>query len=34
VWNLAGGYKRDAAGRIEPVLALHRQTMLECLACL
>ena len=31
VWNLAGGYKRDKAGTIEPVLALHRQTMLECI---
>jgi acetoin utilization deacetylase AcuC-like enzyme len=31
VWNLAGGYKRDAQGTIEPVLALHRQTMLECI---
>jgi acetoin utilization deacetylase AcuC-like enzyme len=25
--TLAGGYKRDDAGSIEPVLALHRQTM-------
>lgn len=32
VWNLAGGYKRDAKGTIEPVLALHRQTMLACVA--
>lgn len=31
VWNLAGGYSRDKAGTIEPVLALHRQTMLECI---
>lgn len=31
VWNLAGGYQRDAAGTIEPVLALHRQTMIECI---
>lgn len=31
VWNLAGGYKRDAQGTIEPVLQLHRQTMLECI---
>lgn len=27
VWNLAGGYQRDAAGTIEPVLALHRNTV-------
>lgn len=27
VWNLAGGYQRDAKGGIEPVLALHRQTV-------
>jgi len=26
VWNLAGGYQRDAAGGIEPVLKLHRAT--------
>jgi len=32
VWNLAGGYKRDAAGGIDPVLALHRNTMLQCIA--
>lgn len=31
VWNLAGGYQRDAKGGIEPVLALHRNTMLECM---
>jgi len=31
VWNLAGGYQRDAVGGIEPVLALHRQTMLEAI---
>lgn len=30
VWNLAGGYQRDAAGSLEPVLALHRNTMEEC----
>lgn len=30
VWNLAGGYQRDAAGTIEPVLALHRATMEAC----
>ena len=29
-WNLAGGYQRDAAGGIEPVLALHRQTLRAC----
>jgi acetoin utilization deacetylase AcuC-like enzyme len=29
-WALAGGYSRDAAGSIEPVLALHRATMEEC----
>jgi acetoin utilization deacetylase AcuC-like enzyme len=28
VWNLAGGYQRDAAGGIDPVLELHRSTML------
>lgn len=32
-WNLAGGYQRDAEGGIEPVLALHRNTMLECILC-
>jgi acetoin utilization deacetylase AcuC-like enzyme len=26
VWNLAGGYQRDANGGIEPVLKLHRTT--------
>ena len=31
VWNLAGGYRRDPNGGIEPVLALHRQTMLDCI---
>lgn len=30
VWNLAGGYSKDSAGTIEPVLAIHRQTMQEC----
>jgi acetoin utilization deacetylase AcuC-like enzyme len=30
VWNLAGGYQRDAAGTIAPVLQLHRQTMQAC----
>jgi acetoin utilization deacetylase AcuC-like enzyme len=29
-WNLAGGYQRDAAGGIEPVLAIHRRTMQAC----
>ena len=28
VWNLAGGYQRDASGSIEPVLRLHRNTFL------
>jgi len=32
VWNLAGGYQRDVAGAIEPVLALHRQTMRQALS--
>lgn len=31
VWNLAGGYQRNAAGSIEPVLALHRNTVQECI---
>jgi acetoin utilization deacetylase AcuC-like enzyme len=31
VWNLAGGYQRDAKGAIEPVLALHRNTMIQCI---
>lgn len=30
VWNLAGGYTRDAAGTIEPVLRLHDATLEEC----
>jgi acetoin utilization deacetylase AcuC-like enzyme len=29
VWNLAGGYQRDASGGIAPVLALHRNTARE-----
>lgn len=29
VWNLAGGYQRDAAGGIGPVLAIHRATAQE-----
>jgi acetoin utilization deacetylase AcuC-like enzyme len=31
VWNLAGGYQRDAKRTIGPVLALHRQTMVEAI---
>ena len=31
VWNLAGGYNRDAQGTIAPVLELHRNTMIECI---
>lgn len=31
-WNLAGGYQRDAAGTIAPVLAIHRRTMEACVA--
>lgn len=31
VWNLAGGYQRDASGGIAPVLEIHRNTMRECL---
>jgi acetoin utilization deacetylase AcuC-like enzyme len=31
VWNLAGGYQRDSKGGIEPVLKLHRQTMVEAI---
>ena len=30
VWNLAGGYQTSLLGDIEPVLALHRQTMIYC----
>lgn len=30
-WNLAGGYQRTADGGIEPVLQIHRNTMLACL---
>jgi acetoin utilization deacetylase AcuC-like enzyme len=29
VWNLAGGYQRDAQGGIAPVLEIHRNTALE-----
>jgi acetoin utilization deacetylase AcuC-like enzyme len=28
-WNLAGGYQKDAAGSIAPVLAIHTNTALE-----
>lgn len=31
-WNLAGGYQRDAAGTIAPVLSIHRRTMHACVA--
>jgi len=31
VWNLAGGYQRDADGGIPRVLALHRNTMCQCI---
>ncbi len=31
-WNLAGGYRRTDNGGIEPVLAIHRNTMAECVA--
>lgn len=34
VWNLAGGYQRDAKGGIGPVLALHRNTMIEAIRAL
>jgi acetoin utilization deacetylase AcuC-like enzyme len=29
VWNLAGGYQRDASGGIAPVLEIHRNTAIE-----
>jgi acetoin utilization deacetylase AcuC-like enzyme len=29
-WNLAGGYQKDAAGGITPVLEIHRNTMRAC----
>ena len=29
-WNLAGGYSRDDTGSIEPVLRIHRQTVVAC----
>jgi acetoin utilization deacetylase AcuC-like enzyme len=31
VWNLAGGYQRDPDGGISQVLALHRNTMYQCI---
>ena len=31
-WNLAGGYRRDANGGIDPVLEVHRETMRACAA--
>jgi acetoin utilization deacetylase AcuC-like enzyme len=31
-WNLAGGYQRDDAGGIEPVLEIHRNTMKACVS--
>jgi acetoin utilization deacetylase AcuC-like enzyme len=31
VWNLAGGYQRDADDGISQVLALHRNTMHQCI---
>lgn len=31
VVNLAGGYQRDLNGTIEPVLALHRETIRQCI---
>lgn len=31
VWNLAGGYQKSADGSIEPVLAIHRNTVIECI---
>ncbi len=29
-WNLAGGYRRDSAGTIRPVLDIHDPTLQEC----
>lgn len=29
-WNLAGGYRKDAAGGIPAVLEIHRNTMQAC----
>lgn len=31
-WNLAGGYQRDKAGGIKPVLEIHENTLRECVA--
>lgn len=31
-WNLAGGYQRDAAGTIRPVLDIHDASLQECAA--
>jgi acetoin utilization deacetylase AcuC-like enzyme len=31
-WNLAGGYQVDSNGGIQPVLEIHNNTMLECVA--
>jgi acetoin utilization deacetylase AcuC-like enzyme len=31
VWNLAGGYQKEANGGIGPVLDIHRNTMQQCL---
>lgn len=31
IWCLAGGYQRDQNGGIAPVLALHRNTVIECI---
>jgi len=31
-WNLAGGYQRDSDGSIEPVIAIHRATLLAAKA--
>lgn len=30
VWNLAGGYQRDAFGNCKKVISIHRSTMVEC----
>ena len=31
-WNLAGGYSKDAEGKITPVLQIHRQSAEACIA--
>lgn len=31
-WDLAGGYQRDSSGGIAPVLEIHRNTMMACVA--